>query len=99
MQKKGKTSKHAKKRIKQRHNNIDKFELAIKEGIYPKDAKGGLKRYLDRLTIKHKSKIVIYKNFIYIFSKSNVMITTFGLPAMFHKYTKKIEQQKEKENE
>ena len=86
-------TKHAKKATRKRMKGVNKFEEALQYGIYPKDTKGTFKRFLDGLALKGNSRcnVVIYKNIAYLFNpKDEVIITTFYIPAKFHKASAKV---------
>lgn len=93
---------HAKERSKQRlripkkaiRNNIDKV---IQNGIRHKDTKGRLKKYLDWLYFNYNNcNNVIYGRHIYVFSKTNTLITIIPLPSQYWKMVDKIQNNKDK---
>lgn len=96
-----KLSKHAEKRVKQRLSGHEEyFAEALEKGLRAADVSGDFKRYLDMLMLKNgRCNVVVYKNFAFLFGRENCLITTFSIPARFHKITKKkMEKKEELEN-
>lgn len=84
-----KTSKHGRKRIRQRVKTKKVNELLLKarnDGISIDIIKGSLRRYLDYIRQKHNKNnyIKLYKNRIFIFDRQNhTLITVLDLPSKF----------------
>lgn len=87
-----KTTTHADLRARKRMgvSDVSKiFAEALEKGVYRKDLKGTFARYIDKLSITHKSTPVIYKNTIYWHdSREKTLITVIPLHQKWFKYLK-----------
>lgn len=80
--------KRAKKRLKLKRDAVDELAFnGLRYGIGRANAKGRLKKYLDKLYLKEKNanNIKIYKGIVFVF-KDALLITIFPLPGGLTKY-------------
>lgn len=88
---------HAMQRIKERvglpKRTVQRTaKKAFEDGLSYIHTKGNLRNYFEYLykkTLKTPN-IRIYGEFVYLFSKDNVLITVFGLPPQYKKEVKKM---------
>lgn len=85
-------TKHGVKRAKQRlglpKKAVERQALrALEKGKSPKDYSGNFKVYLDAIAIRHKTRPIVYANYIYAFGPDNQLITVLPIDK---KYWKKI---------
>ena len=81
-----KITEHAKQRTKERLGVSKKIadkvaEKALEYGIKHSQAKGNLKKYIDKLYLQHRNanNIRVYNRKVYLF-KGTVLITVINLP-------------------
>ena len=75
-------------RLKTSKNRTNAHSLeAIKKGIPREDIGGDLRRYIDRKYFMHDSKarIVLWRNFLWIFVDVDVLVTCYPLPGNLNK--------------
>lgn len=92
---------HADKRARQRIGIKDPskmFEDALLYGFKIGEAKGQFRKYLDRMSIIHKSTPVIYKGNVFCHRKG-LLITVFPLHHKWNKYMETEKQKAVSENE
>lgn len=85
------TTIHADKRARQRIGIKDPskiFEDALIYGFKPDEAKGQFKKYIDKMSIKHRSTPIIYKGNIFCHRKG-LLLTVIPLHQKWNKYIKK----------
>ena len=85
---------HASKRIRERMGINKKavtrlVENAEKNGLYHKDAKGKLKKWMDKEYLKYNNvhKLFIFNNMLFLVTH-NILITVFSVPNNLLKYIK-----------
>jgi hypothetical protein len=86
-------TQHAAKRVRRRigHSRAEEqFQEALKHGQPAEAFAGYFRGFLDAHRMKFGGDCVVYKGMIYWYnSKSNILITLYGVPVKFHKYLKK----------
>lgn len=92
---------HSEKRIKERtglsKKQSDKLALnALEHGITHREAKGNLKKYLDKLFLSHgkANNMRVYNQKVFLFDR-NTLITVINLPTNLVKIANDINKKKE----
>ena len=92
------TSPHADKKARKRLGVKDVtklFDEALDHGVYLEHIKGTFKAYMLRHITKHNSDFVIYKNYVFWFSrKDKVLKTVYPLHQKWLKYIKSAEEKR-----
>lgn len=96
-------TRHAKHRIKERMGlkakSIDRIaQDALKNGVTVKEAKSGLKKYLNKIYMNHQSggNLRVYHQKIFVFTDTNVLITILQLPQFLCKFEQKALMERER---
>lgn len=83
---------HCYQRAKERYSlNKDSFdrlaEKAFNEGKKPKDFKGRIRKYIDKLGREHNTTPIVFGEYLFFFISSR-LITTYQIPSEYKKYLK-----------
>lgn len=101
MDNKARTTKHSRKRTKDRLGLSKKLadknaQKALERGITHSEAKGSLSRYLDGLYLSHEvaNNIKVYHRNVYLF-RGDRLITIIQLPKNLYVVADKLQKDKE----